>query len=101
MTAYVGKRLLLLVPTLLGVSVLTRFRRRGIGSALVSRAANHARAAGMAFLSMYCLAENATILRIAKSLGMRVVRFGPSAEAVLALNARDSIREALATCANA
>ena len=69
----------------LGISVLPQFRRRGIGTALVSRAANHARAAGIARLCMICLAENATMLRIAKSLGMQVVNSGVSAHAVLAL----------------
>lgn len=69
----------------LGVSVLPQFRRRGIGTALVSRAANHARAAGIERLCMICLAENEGMLRMAQSLGMRVVHTGASANAVLAL----------------
>ena len=69
----------------LGLSVLPSFRRRGIGSALVVRAASYARDAGIAALYMQCLAENDAMLHIARSLGLRLVHSGSSAEAFLEL----------------
>jgi GNAT superfamily N-acetyltransferase len=55
-----------------GVSVSPGERRRGIGFALVSRAALHARNAGIGALFMHCLRENRSIIRIARQLGMRI-----------------------------
>ena len=49
----------------IGVSVLEDARGRGIGSALVSRAAMHARNRGIEVLYMQCLSENRAIMRIA------------------------------------
>jgi GNAT superfamily N-acetyltransferase len=56
-----------------GVSVSPAHRRRGIGSALVARAALHARNVGIPNLFMHCLSENAGMKRIARLLGMRIV----------------------------
>jgi GNAT superfamily N-acetyltransferase len=56
-----------------GVSVSPGERRWGIGSALVSRAALHARNVGIGALFMHCLSENRSIMRIARQLGMRIV----------------------------
>jgi RimJ/RimL family protein N-acetyltransferase len=62
-----------------GVSVSPAFRRRGIGSALVARAALHARNAGIGNLFMHCLSENAGMKHIARQLGMRIItQFGES-----------------------
>lgn len=69
----------------IGVSVLEHARRCGIGSALVSRSAVHARNRGFQVLFMQCLSENRAIMRIARALGMRVVADGAEAEASLAL----------------
>lgn len=71
----------------IGVSVLEHARGRGIGSALVSRAAVHARNRGIQMLFMQCLSENRAIMRIARSLGMQVVTDGNDSEASLALPA--------------
>ena len=79
-----------------GVSVLPGKRRQGIGTALISRAALHARNQGVPLLFMQCLSENHAIIRIARSLGMRVVSFGPECEASLPLrkgNAASWIQE--------
>jgi GNAT superfamily N-acetyltransferase len=56
-----------------GVSVSPAHRRRGIGSALVARAALHARNVGIGNLFMHCLSENAGMKNIARQLGMRIV----------------------------
>jgi len=69
----------------LGVSVLPLYRGRGIGSALVSRAAVHARNRDIEVLFMQCMSENRAIIRIANSLGMQVVTLGPDSEATLSL----------------
>jgi GNAT superfamily N-acetyltransferase len=80
----------------IGVSVLRSCRGRGIGTALVSRAAMHARNRGIDVLFMQCLSENCAIMRIARSLGMRVVTEGNESEATLPLpaaNALSMVRE--------
>jgi RimJ/RimL family protein N-acetyltransferase len=75
----------------IGVSVLKHARGRGIGSALVSRAAVHARNRGINLLFMQCLSENRAIMRIARALGMRVVTEGSESEASLSLPAADAV----------
>jgi RimJ/RimL family protein N-acetyltransferase len=55
-----------------GVSVLPGERRQGVGSALVARAALHARNAGISALFMHCLSENRGIIRVARKFGMRI-----------------------------
>lgn len=69
----------------IGVSVLEHARGRGIGSALVSRSAVHARNRGFQVLFMQCLSENRAIMRIARALGMKVLADGAQAEASLVL----------------
>jgi RimJ/RimL family protein N-acetyltransferase len=75
----------------IGVSVVERTRGKGIGSALVSRAAVHARNRGIEVLFMQCLSENRAIMRIARSLGMKVVTVGSDSEASLSLPAADAL----------
>jgi len=69
----------------LGVSVLPDVRRRGIGAALVARAAEHARNRRTQRLFMHCLAENAVMIRIAQRAGMTVVIEAGDADGHLAL----------------
>jgi RimJ/RimL family protein N-acetyltransferase len=69
----------------LGVSVLPGHRNGGIGSALVARALDHARNRGIQRLWMHCLAENATMMRIARRAGMAIVVDAGEADAWLAL----------------
>jgi GNAT superfamily N-acetyltransferase len=57
----------------LGVSVLSEARRRGVGGALIARAAEHARNRATPRLYMHCLAENASMIRLARRAGMDVV----------------------------
>ena len=69
----------------LGVSVLPASRRRGIGAALVARAAEHARNRRTQRLYMHCLAENAVMIRIAQRAGMTVVIDAGDADGQLVL----------------
>jgi len=69
----------------LGVSVLPEARGRGIGGALVRRAAEHARNRSMLRLYMHCLAENATMIRIAKRAEMEVMIAAGDADAHVTL----------------
>lgn len=69
----------------LGVSVLPGHRGKGIGSALVARAAEHVRNRRVPQLFMHCLAENAPMMRIARRAGMKVVVEAGDADARLVL----------------
>jgi len=69
----------------LGVSVTPGARRRGVGGALIARAAVHARNRATRRLYMHCLAENATMIRLARRAGMDVVLEAGDADAHLAL----------------
>lgn len=69
----------------LGVSVLEHGRRRGIGGALVARAAEHARNRATSRLYMHCLGENATMIRLARRAGMAVVVEAGDADAHVTL----------------
>ncbi|MDH3318330.1 MAG: GNAT family N-acetyltransferase [Betaproteobacteria bacterium] len=69
----------------LGVSVLPAHRGRGIGAALVSRSHGHARNWGIGALFMHCLAENGTMVHLARKQGMRVVAESGEADARLEL----------------
>src|SRR5271155_647135 len=73
----------------LGVSVLTPHRGHGIGSALLARAADHVRNRFVARLFMHCLAENATMLHIARKLGMKICIDTGEADASLKLAPAD------------
>ncbi len=74
----------------LGISVLPEYRGRGIGKALFARAADHARNHRVRTFFFHCLAENAAIMHIAESGGMRVVRSRDEADAYLKLPPADS-----------
>ncbi|MFO1316863.1 MAG: GNAT family N-acetyltransferase [Burkholderiales bacterium] len=69
----------------LGVSVLPSARGRGIGHALVARAAEHARNRSVPRLFMHCLAENAAMVRIARKAGMDVIVHTGEADAQVTL----------------
>jgi len=69
----------------LGLSVLPASRGRGIGSALFERSAQHVRNRFEYRLYMYCLAENAAMMRIARRAGMKVVVDAGDADAFLQL----------------
>jgi RimJ/RimL family protein N-acetyltransferase len=75
----------------LGLSVLHHYRKRGIGTALVSRAMVHARNRQINVLFMQCLSENGAMRRIAESLGMCVVTQGPESEARMNLPCADTL----------
>jgi GNAT superfamily N-acetyltransferase len=74
----------------LGVSVLPQQRGRGIGKALVARAAEHARNRKVRQLFMHCLAENAAMIHIARRASMDVVIDSGDADAHVALPPADS-----------
>ena len=73
----------------LGVSVLAAHRGQGIGSALLARAAEHVRNRFVTRLFMHCLAENATMLHIARKLGMQICVDAGEADAFLKLAPAD------------
>ena len=75
----------------LGVSVLPGHRGRGLGSALVARALDHARNRRIGRLWMHCLSENATMMRIARRAGMAIVVETGEADAWLALSPPDPV----------
>lgn len=68
-----------------GVSVLPRLRGRGLGARLFEVAALHARNRGVDTLIVHALAENAAMLRIARSAGALLERDGSDATARLRL----------------
>ena len=74
----------------LGVSVLPQQRGHGVGEALVARAAEHARNRKVRQLYMHCLAENATMIHIARRASMDVVIDSGDADAHVALPPADS-----------
>jgi RimJ/RimL family protein N-acetyltransferase len=73
----------------LGVSVLPAHRGRGLGSALLARAAEHVRNRFVTRLFMYCLAENAAMMHIARKLGMKICIDTGEADAFLKLAPAD------------
>lgn len=68
-----------------GVSVLPRYRGKGLGAKLFGHAMLHARNRGIGTLFIHALSENATMLHIARKAGARVRRSGPEADAFLQL----------------
>ena len=69
----------------IGLSVLEDWRTEGIGQLLLERAAGWARSQGIRTLFMHCLAENASVRRLAKRAGMNIVANHGEADAHLAL----------------
>lgn len=72
-----------------GVSVLPHARGRGYGGRLFDQAVLHARNRGIDTLVVHVLAENAPMLRIARSAGAKVEREGSDALARLRLPPED------------
>ena len=68
-----------------GLSVLASARGRGLGSALFSHAARHARSHDIVRINMHFLSENRAIQHIAARAGMRVESSAGESEAYLAL----------------
>jgi len=68
-----------------GVSVLPGERYRGLGAALLERAAMHARNTQITTLFVHCLANNKAMMRLAQKLGMRVEFAYGDADAYLIL----------------
>lgn len=69
----------------LGISVLEEARGRGIGSSLLERAAIRSRNAGVSRLYIHCLSHNATMVRIARRVGMDISHAYGEADAYLTL----------------
>jgi GNAT superfamily N-acetyltransferase len=69
----------------LGLSVLPGYRGAHLGSALFARAVMHLRNRGIGEVYVHCLAENATMMHIARKNGMHLTSGGPEADGVLAL----------------
>ena len=70
----------------LGISVLPGYRRRGVGSALFSRAVARVRDCNVSKVFMYCLAENTAMMHIARRCGMKHVVAAGGADAHLVLS---------------
>ncbi len=68
-----------------GVSVLLGERHRGLGAALLKRAAMHARNTQITTLFVHCLANNKAMMNLAQKLGMRVEFAYGDADAYLIL----------------
>jgi RimJ/RimL family protein N-acetyltransferase len=68
-----------------GLSVSEDARRRGLGTALFTRAASHARNLAISSLFMHCLSENRAMIRIARKAGMDIRQLHGEADAYLAL----------------
>ena len=80
-----------------GVSVLHDDRHRGLGAALLARAAVHARNTHIDTLFVHCLAKNKAMMHLAHKLGMRVEFAYGDADAYLILppaNAQSILHEA-------
>lgn len=72
----------------LGLSVDPASRGKGYGFALLQRAVLHAANHGARVLFMYCLAENAIMMHLARKAGLTVVIRSGEADASLALDRR-------------
>jgi RimJ/RimL family protein N-acetyltransferase len=80
-----------------GVSVLHDDRHRGLGAALLARAAVHARNTHIDTLFVHCLAKNKAMMHLAQKLGVRVEFAYGDADAYLILppaNAQSILHEA-------
>jgi GNAT superfamily N-acetyltransferase len=74
----------------LGISVLSAWRGRGLGAALLARSRTHARNWGIRKLFMHCLSENAAMMHLARSQGMLVCVSSGEADAWLELPPADA-----------
>lgn len=68
-----------------GVSVLPKGRAQGIGTALLARAAVHARNTNIETLFVHCLANNKAMMHLAQKAGMQVEYAYGDADAYLKL----------------
>ena len=69
----------------LGLSVDWSVRERGYGNALLQRAVLHATNRGYRALFMHCLAENATMMNLARRAGLSIVISSGEADGQLVL----------------
>ena len=74
----------------LGVSVLSPWRGRGAGAALLARSHTHARNWGIRALFMHCLSENGAMMHLARKQGMRIVTERGESDAWLELPPADA-----------
>ena len=80
-----------------GVSVLPHGRGKGVGTALLERAAMHARNTNINTLFVHCLANNRAMMKLARKSGMEVGYAYGDADAYLTLppaNASSIVEEA-------
>ncbi len=57
----------------IGLSVLPGWRRRGVGSAVLSRAVRTARSSGAESVVLQCLPENGSMMALARKHGLHIV----------------------------
>jgi len=69
----------------LGLSVLPGYRGMHLGSVLFSRAVMYLRNLGIRTVHVHCLAENATMVHIARKNGMQLTSGGSESDGVLKL----------------
>lgn len=69
----------------LGLSVRPGFRGQGLGKALFARAVVHLRNRGATEVFVHCLSENAAMMHLARTHGMRVIPAGAETDARLAI----------------
>jgi GNAT superfamily N-acetyltransferase len=74
----------------LGISVLSGWRGRGVGAALLARSHTHVRNWGIRKLFMHCLSENAAMMHLARSQAMRICASSGEADAWLELPPADA-----------
>ena len=82
----------------LGLSVDWSVRERGYGNALLQRAVLHATNRGYRALFMHCLAENATMMNLARRAGLSIVISSGEADGQLVLDEptqADALKEAV------
>ena len=72
-------------PAEMGLSVLKGRRGQGLGNALLARAVTFLRNRGVLAVFMHCLAENASIVHLARKNGMRLAYSGSESDARLEL----------------
>lgn len=72
-------------PAEMGLSVLDAWRGQGLGNALLGRAVMFLRNRGVLSVFMHCLAENASIVHLARKNGMRLAYSGAESDARLEL----------------
>jgi len=73
----------------LGISVLPKCRRQGIGGGLLARCTARARNWGVRVMFMNCLVENAAMMHLARKQGLKIAVSGADAEAFVRLPRAD------------